>query len=238
MKTKYIFSNTVVLLLLLLNIQTVGQDTIYMSNGEVYTGKIISENETNFEFEFENGTKFLYKNQIREIRPPLKRYEQLIDPDEDFAFIKVVDMPNTSKDVLFGRAALWFADSYKSANNVLQLSDKDNGRLVGHANFYYSTPGSYKSTFSGYVKYSISIFVKDNKYKVDISGFNHEANQAMYGFGLVTANKEFLGKFVWISQKKSNSIWNDLQDAVVYHANLLYMSILVGMSNEAELEDW
>ena len=73
-----------------------------------------------------------------------------------------------NKDELYSRAREWFAKTYKSAQNVIQMDTKD--KIVGKAlmQVYYKG-GDY-----GYINYTISIYLKDGKYKYEITDFYHK----------------------------------------------------------------
>ena len=80
----------------------------------------------------------------------------------------------TSKQVLFSRAREWFAKAYKSSTNVIQMEDKESGKIVGKAliTVYMTTVfGSHEE--SGNINYTITIYVKDGRYKYEITDFNH-----------------------------------------------------------------
>lgn len=78
-----------------------------------------------------------------------------------------------TKSMLFSKAREWFAKTYKSAKNVIQLEDSENGKIVGKAlmQVYHKALGS--NYDSGFINYTISIFVKDGRYKYEISNFYH-----------------------------------------------------------------
>jgi hypothetical protein len=99
--------------------------------------------------------------------------------DGKIIYTGVVDVPNTSKDELFDRAKIWFVNSYRSANDVLQLDDKANGRLIGKGYFE-----QYDRTLNVSVYHTISIYVKDNKYKYEITNLNTKFFAS--GGGIVT----------------------------------------------------
>ena len=98
-------------------------------------------------------------------------------------------------DELYNRARLWFAETYKDANSVLQISDKQAGELVGKGNMKH-TPSSWVGTsgVAGFISYTIKINVKDGRYKYQVSKFYHEGtrvassygNFGPYNFGLLT----------------------------------------------------
>lgn len=79
-------------------------------------------------------------------------------------YSEVVDVPGKNSDQLYSSAREWFADSFNSANDVLQMDDPVAGKLIGK--------GTFELTI-GYIiwrpNFTIKIFVKDGKYKYEIS---------------------------------------------------------------------
>jgi hypothetical protein len=78
-----------------------------------------------------------------------------------------------SKMELYSKAREWFAKTYKSSSDVIQMDDRESGKLVGKAlmQVYHKALGS---TFpSGYINYTISIYIKDGRYKYEITNFYH-----------------------------------------------------------------
>lgn len=78
-----------------------------------------------------------------------------------------------NKQELFSRAREWFAKTYKSSTSVIQMEDKESGIIVGKAlmNVYHKALGS--NFPSGYINYTISIYIKDGRYKYEIIDFYH-----------------------------------------------------------------
>lgn len=101
-------------------------------------------------------------------------------------YSEVIKVPGKTSSQLYGSAREWFAESFKSANDVLQLEDQINGKLIGKG----STPISvkYKSSFNTipiilHATFTIKISVKDSVYKYEIgpifieSGGAHSLNE-------------------------------------------------------------
>jgi len=90
------------------------------------------------------------------------------------SYSEVVYVDSTaSKDQLFSRSREWFAKTYKSANSVIQMEDKESGKIVGKAimQVYHKALGA--NFESGYINYTITIYVKDGRYKYEFSDFYH-----------------------------------------------------------------
>jgi len=88
-------------------------------------------------------------------------------------YSEVVKVDSVSKQELFSRAREWFAKAYKNSSKVIQMEDKESGKIVGKAlmQVYHKALGM---TFeSGYINYTISIYIKDGKYKYEFVDFYH-----------------------------------------------------------------
>lgn len=100
--------------------------------------------------------------------------------DEETNKITYTDIVELSftidRDQLYSRGVEWFATTYNSAQNVLQMQDKDNGKLIGRALFDVYHKGLGMTFESGYINYTISLFFKDNRYKYEITDFVHTSN--------------------------------------------------------------
>lgn len=91
---------------------------------------------------------------------------------------------SVSKQELFGRAREWFAKTYRSSTNVIQMEDKESGIIVGKALFqvYHRALGS--NYPSGYINYTISVYLKDGRYKYVFTNFYHSGQGMAAGYGV------------------------------------------------------
>ena len=79
-----------------------------------------------------------------------------------------------NKEQLFSRAREWFAKAYKSSTNVIQMEDKESGKIVGRALMQVYHKALLSSNMpSGHINYTISIYLKDGKYKYEVTDFYH-----------------------------------------------------------------
>ncbi|MCA8830802.1 DUF4468 domain-containing protein [Hymenobacter pini] len=83
----------------------------------------------------------------------------------------VVEVPGVTKDELYTRAYEWMAKNYRSANAVIQMHDKEAGRLVGKGATVMETQRL--SGLPSYVRHTLSIYVKDNRYKYVLTDFEY-----------------------------------------------------------------
>jgi hypothetical protein len=92
-------------------------------------------------------------------------------------YTDIIDVDSSiKKDELFNRAKAWFVTEYKSANDVLQMQDKDAGIIMGKGMF---KAGYNMGLMSGLsivnVYHTVKIYVKDGKYKYEITDLNGQS---------------------------------------------------------------
>ena len=113
-------------------------------------------------------------NQITESKPidtlklPIDSITKLITYTE---VIKVDS--STNKSELYSRAREWFAKAYNSSVNVIQMDDKESGKIVGKSLVKVYAKALGITTHQGYINYTITIYLKDGRYKYEISNFYH-----------------------------------------------------------------
>jgi hypothetical protein len=99
----------------------------------------------------------------------------------NWTFSEVVEVPNVTKDELYIRGKSWFAKTFKSANNVIQMDDKDAGKIIGkgaimiESNCTICGASGIHTSNGGPVSFTIEVSFKDNKFKYDITGLTHSA---------------------------------------------------------------
>jgi len=112
---------------------------------------------------------------------PAKKIEKQNYP-VPFEFV-LIDTVNADKNYIYVKAHEWISKTYNSAKTVIDMQDKEAGKLIGKAKITI-TPSSYSSHGSiaaSVVDYIISIDVKDGKYRCIISDFTHEGGMVSYG---------------------------------------------------------
>ncbi len=79
-------------------------------------------------------------------------------------YVKVVEIPNKAADKLYYKAKEWIALNFRSANNVIQLDDSKNLKIIakGSMQVYYVMK---KTKISHYVLFTLMTDFKDNKYR-------------------------------------------------------------------------
>lgn len=86
---------------------------------------------------------------------------------EKETFSGIVIDSTASHAELFSRANQWFANAFKSAQDVIQYSNKEEGKIIGKGNFELGI--SFMLNYiPGPATFTITVSVKDEKYKYEI----------------------------------------------------------------------
>ncbi len=101
----------------------------------------------------------------------------------------IVDITNKSKTELYKNASQWFVDFFKSSKDVIQNSDKEEGRIVGKGiAFIQIKIIGFTSEFPDLL--TIQVDVKDNKYRYRIYDMQLSTEtQNLNGFGTLYGRK-------------------------------------------------
>ncbi|GAB3885940.1 DUF4468 domain-containing protein [Spirosoma agri] len=140
-----------------------------------------------------------------------------VDPDTKLVtYSEVIETPGVNKNELYVRANTWFTRTFKSAKSVLDLQDKEAGKLIGKG----SMPVTIKvpilgATDAGTISSTITIMCKDGKYKYVIDNLNHTRpfgpnTQLWVDAGPLEKEKPESG----MMKRPSKKEWNDIKEAV------------------------
>lgn len=159
---------------------------------------------------------------------------------EPVAFSEVVPVEGASAADLYNRAKLWFAKAFVDSNRVLQVQDKEAGTLVGKGAFQYEPNVLMNSSvIRGTVRYSVTVMVKDGRYKYVITDFVHEGTEKMgfnATFGLVTTAPhppDVSGTSKGVREK----VWKHLKDVAEEQAKSLSKSLKEAMAKPGAKDD-
>ncbi len=152
-----------------------------------------------------------------------------------YDILEVVEVDNTSKEELYNRAIQWFSTAYKSANDVIQLADKEQGVIIGKGAVvtYIKVLGSQHD--AGLVYYTITISAKDNKYKYEINSVYHDKEYSELAGSGGSLNNEIpsCGNF-----KISKKYWESIKSYADSGLNYLVKSLKTSMALPSKTTDW
>lgn len=77
--------------------------------------------------------------------------------------------PELTQDQLFAKAKQWIALNYKSANDVIQLDDKEEGKIICKGNFALKQ----SLLLTGRIAHTLVLDFKDGKFRYNFTDFVH-----------------------------------------------------------------
>lgn len=86
-----------------------------------------------------------------------------------------ISIDNTSKNELYNRAKKWTANNFRSSKDVIQLDDKEAGKIIIRGITVYNAPAFNPGTaYSGNIIFTFSFDCKDGKYKYEYTDAEFE----------------------------------------------------------------
>lgn len=161
-----------------------------------------------------------------------KAFAQLpVDSNTHLVTYSGIVTVNGTQEELYSRAREWFAKTYNSAQNVIQMDSKD--KIVGKA----LMQAYYKGGDYGYINYTISLYLKDGKYKYEISNFYHtgEAVVGSYvGIPDYGTCEEMMNEKNKHAQKVGYALITQLDENI----KSLIADLELNMNNKVTAKDW
>ncbi len=132
-------------------------------------------------------------------------------------YTRVVNIDSASKDDLYKRAKNWVVHNYVSPKNVIQVDDKEEGKIICTGTFVIHFGGKTPS-----IRHTLEIDVKDNKYRYSMTNFYYMDDNANFaaenypsmwlskkGFysRLEDATGEYIKSIIQAMQKPINNNW-------------------------------
>lgn len=155
------------------------------------------------------------------------------------SYSEVVQVEGATKDELYQRAKNWFVDTFRSANDVIQLDDKENGQIVGKGNFSYSQKVTWAAVANNTIRFTAAITIKDGRYKYEFSNFEH--SMAVPGtplnLGLITDAEPIRKGF---PKKTIEKIYVEAVQEIADNVASLSVSLKSAMASptQAQSNDW
>lgn len=143
-------------------------------------------------------------------------------------YVGVEKADSISRQELHSRAKLFFAETFVSANDVVQMDDKESGIVLGKGLSTISIKSG-KYEFPVNLKYTIKVECKDNRYKWTITNIIYSSKLADFPaetfFNTETDNKYAKAK------KHPKEIMQQYRDKTLETINRIKTALLVSMNN-------
>ena len=108
-------------------------------------------------------------------------FEQELPVNEEslIEYTDVVQVNGATKDELYSRAREWFVTRYNSVEDVLQMDDKESGKLIGKA-FKDIMIGLMGISVKKKMYYTIGVYFKDGRYKYSVTNIEYQGYPDKY----------------------------------------------------------
>jgi hypothetical protein len=156
----------------------------------------------------------------------------------------VVEVEGASKDELYSAALKWFGLTYNDAQSVLQVQDKASGTIVGKGAIRYEPAVFVGSEGTrGWIKYTISVEVKEGRFRYTVESFRHEGTKVIAGqmasFGLLTTDDRYPHGVVRGTEKWRDKVWDDIKTQTKAAIDPTVYGLLKHMKDSAaKKDDW
>jgi len=153
-----------------------------------------------------------------------------------------VTVDGASRDQLYDAALAWFTHTFRSSKDVIQVQNRESGTLIGKSLFEYDPVVFIASgRISGVVRYTLTIEVKDGRYRYTVDSFEHEGSpvgsSGPLSFGLLTTDAQCpsTGSITRSSQEKT---WVDLKRKASAVADTIANSLRERLATAAAQKAW
>lgn len=159
--------------------------------------------------------------------------------DKPLTYAEVINVEGKNQSEIYGGLREWVATYYVNGKAVTQMEDAATGTIILKALFPYKKGGIY-SAYEGAVNYMLKLQAKDGRFRVEMSGINHEnkpGNAKDCSLGTITT-AEKCGKG-GLNKAAHTKIWKDIKEKSKSEFDSL-VETLKGLDNfnaEAE-EEW
>jgi hypothetical protein len=86
-------------------------------------------------------------------------------------YSEVVEVSGKNADQLYASAKVWFAETFRSAQDVIQMDDQKSGTIIGKGILSTSNDLMVGVNSEMVIRFVVKIMVKDNRYKYDMYDF-------------------------------------------------------------------
>lgn len=143
---------------------------------------------------------------------------------EKLSYQTIIHADSIKKEIIYSGIKEWIGMNYQSAKAVIEVDDKESGLLVINPVSTYTKSGFGYQCYAGYLKYSIKIEMKENKFRVIITNFTHESkNSSACSIGLITTDEDYTRG--GMSKGANNKVWHDIKDKTQAIADDLFASL-------------
>lgn len=104
-----------------------------------------------------------------------------LNDENRIEFSEVVQFEGMTKDQIYAKAMAWFAESYRSANDVIQMDDKEAGVMIGKGLVRYNIDLGMDGALPFSLRHVIKIEVREGRAKITMNNLLIRLNMKIGG---------------------------------------------------------
>lgn len=151
----------------------------------------------------------------------------------EIVYSGIVNVDSANFKELYVRAHEWFANTFKSAQNVIQLNDKEAGKIIGKGLFEAGIPKSHAGlvhiAIIVSVDFTLEIQTKDGKYKYVFSNLSCK-NSGGGEYDLKSSS--FVKNSMW--QKKLDEDWLEIRQDINKRMSIMIDDLKISMNSKTD----
>lgn len=160
--------------------------------------------------------------------------------DNKVVFTKIIEDINGNRDEIYQRALIYFANAYKSANDVIQMKDKDAGTIIGKGIFtVYESSGLSSETVK--CDHTLRIDAKDNRARIVLSVQQYDIHISAISAQSLPTNYKWEITEVYPFTKKRKRGFSKIYEGLCNTVNTVFSDIEKSLKAESSIvndTDW
>ena len=154
-------------------------DTIFKKNGDTILGVIIPNPDITIFYKNEKGIDS--RVNLSKVRKYVIVKDTLGAKSGKIEYVRIDSLIKGSKEDLYLRSKSWLVHYFKSANAVIQMDDKETGKIIGKGVFMFPVRGGFGNILDyDPVHFTVQINTKENKTRIIVNDFIHEGGNYQY----------------------------------------------------------
>jgi hypothetical protein len=170
---------------------------------------------------------------VSEKTAPEKKENSIIPTKEGVIFYEQIAQCTGNQKELYLKARKWFVDTFHNAKSVLQMEDKEDGKLAGKA-FHTYVFNNGLSSSNVAIDFTLNVDIKDGKYRVqfyDMYGANTNVNGGLAMLSALGGNYNAGSDATSVRKIEYNKVLDDYLSGKREKYN---KKLLDGMNNEVK----
>ncbi len=156
------------------------------------------------------------------------------------SYSKVLQCEGTDADDAYQRAELWLINTFSSPNKNVQMRDKESKTLVVKAATVFKSQKGNAGDINGYISYTLNLFFKDGRFKVDMIDLEHSGKKGTYNFGTLYDVEEPNVSIPFASKKWKSEIYYEMKTtaAVEFETICAILEKVVAKKIQSQDDNW